>query len=298
MDRNKKIVLGATAVGAAVLAAVLLQREREEPPVPPPLPPPDQGNLYGKVIDGATGSPLVGATISLNNEITIKSDWAGNYTFNNLEVTDYLVTVDKEGYEPFAQAVYVYRGNNEVNIALNKTEAPPPPPPLEPEFPVLEQAGLIIMGINGVPFKSVNSFSAILDHPVSTPSLRSVVLNCGSNTITFRSDEDIGLHIDLWPRPPSHWPYPYDDPPVYRAFWKAPMKCDPGKKCPPSDKFMYPPWAANIAINSCWGEGYWREGLYGGFFKWGILDDEGNWRGGSKFTIEGMLKVTTSGFGE
>lgn len=62
-------------------------------PIPPPV-----ANLYGKVIDAETGSPLSGVKITIDGLVTY-TDASGNYVFTGLTPGNYTVTFEKEGYE-------------------------------------------------------------------------------------------------------------------------------------------------------------------------------------------------------
>ncbi len=62
-------------------------------PIPPPV-----ANLYGKVIDAETGSPLSGVKITIDGLVTY-TDASGNYVFTGLAPGSYTITFEKEGYE-------------------------------------------------------------------------------------------------------------------------------------------------------------------------------------------------------
>ena len=63
----------------------------------PPTPPPGRANLYGKVIDAVTGSPISGVLVSLNG-YSAYTDNAGNYIFPDLEPGSYVAQFSKDGY--------------------------------------------------------------------------------------------------------------------------------------------------------------------------------------------------------
>lgn len=63
----------------------------------PPTPPPGRANLYGKVTDAVTGSPISGVLVSLNGYSTY-TDNAGNYIFPDLEPGSYVAQFSKYGY--------------------------------------------------------------------------------------------------------------------------------------------------------------------------------------------------------
>lgn len=58
-DKEKKIIAGAGILGGIGLLLLLLKRGEAAPP-----PPPGMANLYGKVTDAQTGSPIQGIEIS------------------------------------------------------------------------------------------------------------------------------------------------------------------------------------------------------------------------------------------
>jgi len=64
----------------------------------PPTPPPGRANLYGRVTDAVTGSPISGVLVSVNG-YSAYTDTAGNYLFPDLEPGSYLVQFSKEGYQ-------------------------------------------------------------------------------------------------------------------------------------------------------------------------------------------------------
>lgn len=64
----------------------------------PPEPPPGKANLFGKVTDAVTGSPVSGVLVGLDTMGTL-TDGAGNYLFEDLEPGGYVVQFSKEGYE-------------------------------------------------------------------------------------------------------------------------------------------------------------------------------------------------------
>ncbi len=64
----------------------------------PPTPPPGRANLYGKVTDAITGSPISGVLVSLNG-LQVSTDAGGNYIFEDLDPGEYVLQFSKAGYE-------------------------------------------------------------------------------------------------------------------------------------------------------------------------------------------------------
>ena len=61
-------------------------------PIPPPV-----ANLYGKVTDAETGSPLSGVKVTIDGFVTY-TDAGGNYGFTGLSPGSYVITFEKNGY--------------------------------------------------------------------------------------------------------------------------------------------------------------------------------------------------------
>ncbi len=64
----------------------------------PPAPPPGLANLYGKVTDAITGSPISGVLVSLNG-LQVYTDAGGNYIFEDLDPGEYVLQFSKADYE-------------------------------------------------------------------------------------------------------------------------------------------------------------------------------------------------------
>lgn len=87
------LLIGGVAVAAA-LALYLATRAKAEPE-PPPL---GLANLYGKVTDADTGSPLAGVLVALDG-MQAYTDSGGNYTLTDLTPGQYVLQFSKEGYQ-------------------------------------------------------------------------------------------------------------------------------------------------------------------------------------------------------
>lgn len=90
----------------------------------PPTPPPGRANLYGKVTDAETGSPIEGAAFSLNG-LLVNTDSSGDYEFADLEPGDYTITAGADGYETKTDIMSLAEGNNQFDIQLNPIVVPP-----------------------------------------------------------------------------------------------------------------------------------------------------------------------------
>ncbi len=83
--------------GAVAAAAVALWFATRAQAAPPP-PTPGLANLYGKVTDADTGSPLAGVLVALDG-MQAYTDSGGNYAFIEMEPGAYVLQFSKEGYE-------------------------------------------------------------------------------------------------------------------------------------------------------------------------------------------------------
>jgi len=86
-------------------------------PPPPEPPPPGYAQLYGRVTDASTGTPISMATVTLDGE-TSPTTIAGDYLFVNLEPGEYDITFSKDNYETKAAVLVLTEGNNELSVAL------------------------------------------------------------------------------------------------------------------------------------------------------------------------------------
>ena len=92
MKKDRKGIL---AIGiAAVVAAGIWLASRAKPSPPPP----GLANLYGKVTDAVTRTPVSNVLVTLDG-MQVYTDAKGDYAFTNLEPGAYTITFEKEGYE-------------------------------------------------------------------------------------------------------------------------------------------------------------------------------------------------------
>ena len=79
--------------------------------------------LFGVVSDFETGEPVSGASVILSpGSKTKTTEQDGKFEFNNLEPTQYTVTVQKSGYQTNRKTVTAVVGERiEVNVTLNKS---------------------------------------------------------------------------------------------------------------------------------------------------------------------------------
>ena len=76
--------------------------------------------IYGTVTDYQTGAPLENASIVLSpSGVTKQTDAGGNYRFEKLDVQQYVVTVQKTGYQPNRKTITAISGEAlQVDIQL------------------------------------------------------------------------------------------------------------------------------------------------------------------------------------
>lgn len=78
------------------------------------------GRIVGTISDYHTNIPIQNATITLSPlGFTTQSDVNGQYEFGRLDVQQYTLTVQKNGYQPNRKTILVYRGESQrVDIQL------------------------------------------------------------------------------------------------------------------------------------------------------------------------------------
>ena len=76
-----------------------------------------QFSISGKVTDQQTGTPLPGATISINPSARIISDAQGNYQLSNIASGSYVLKVTYIGYAPFEKSIAL-TSNQVINVSL------------------------------------------------------------------------------------------------------------------------------------------------------------------------------------
>jgi hypothetical protein len=108
--------LGLGLVAALAIAAMVKAAS--------PTPSPGRATLYGKVTDADIGDPVAGALLTLDT-LQTSSDAGGNYSFADVDPGNYQITVERDGYNVFSQAVALTEGANQLNIQLVPTGAPP-----------------------------------------------------------------------------------------------------------------------------------------------------------------------------
>lgn len=72
-----------------------------------------QGSISGKLIDSSTGEGLIGASIQIEGPLTTGTvaDLDGNFSFSNLEVGDYRMTISYIGFTTVDRTISVTNGN-------------------------------------------------------------------------------------------------------------------------------------------------------------------------------------------
>jgi len=85
-----------------------------------------RGDVHGRVVDDADGSPISNATVTLDGTQTL-TDGNGNFTFRNIEQGEYSFNVMKDGYDSSSDSKSVGEGalQDLGTIRLRKTQAGP-----------------------------------------------------------------------------------------------------------------------------------------------------------------------------
>ena len=68
-----------------------------------------EGSVAGRIVDSSTGSPLAGASVSVDG-YSATSDGSGNFSIANIPSGSYTLTVSSPNYNPATQAVTVVAG--------------------------------------------------------------------------------------------------------------------------------------------------------------------------------------------
>lgn len=84
------------------------------------------GQVAGRVIDGKTGAPIAGVTVSIAGQRAITTGADGSYSFTNVAPGTYQVTAKKSGFTEAQKSVTI-RGADTVaaNFALSSTSVRP-----------------------------------------------------------------------------------------------------------------------------------------------------------------------------
>ncbi len=85
----------------------------------------EAGSIYGSVVDKSTGSPIPVASIKLTpgGKTTVTGS-DGAFEFNNIGAGDYVISANKEGYNPGENTVSVINGENtECHILMERIPA-------------------------------------------------------------------------------------------------------------------------------------------------------------------------------
>ena len=87
-------------LGLGLAAALGIAAVAWAAPPKPPEPEPGLANLYGTVINAATGAPVAGVLVTLDSYSTYTdTDAKGYYQLLNIEPGSYIAEFSKEGYE-------------------------------------------------------------------------------------------------------------------------------------------------------------------------------------------------------
>ena len=122
MARQKAVGL---AVGAAsiTLGLFLLARGTK---TAPPIPPPGLANLSGFIYDAETQAPINNAAVVLGELMQTTTDSSGYFQFLEVQPSEYILGVAKNGYHSQSVPLLLVEGNNPRDIFLVPTEEPPP----------------------------------------------------------------------------------------------------------------------------------------------------------------------------
>jgi len=122
--KGKNVAKAAGIVaGLGGLALILLSRKAGA--APPPEPPPEgMAKLYGRVTDSSTGQGIAGVRVTTTGAIT-ETDSSGDYATIDIPPGSWGVRFEKDGYETKELTVSIEEGNNELNMQLVSTAAPP-----------------------------------------------------------------------------------------------------------------------------------------------------------------------------
>jgi len=88
--------------------------------------PATNGQVSGRVIDGKTGAPIAGVTVSIVGHRTFTTGTNGSYSFTNLVPGTYQITAKKGGFAEAQKSVTIRAEDTvAVNFALKSTSVPP-----------------------------------------------------------------------------------------------------------------------------------------------------------------------------
>jgi hypothetical protein len=94
-------------------------------PLPPSLVAQSSGSIAGSTIDAQTGSPIVGASVTIPTlSRSVTSDDAGHFLHSTLDAGSYVVQVHAVGYIPSAKAFDIGTGQS-VTHTFQLTTVPP-----------------------------------------------------------------------------------------------------------------------------------------------------------------------------
>jgi len=113
--------------------------------VPPPSPP-GTASLSGKILD-ELGNPLRDVLVTANGTTT-ESDYQGNYLIPAIEPGAYTLVFEKTGYLSFITSVSLLKGDNVLDVVMQKEEPPPEePPPTKVHIMVRNSDGYRLSGV-------------------------------------------------------------------------------------------------------------------------------------------------------
>ena len=114
-NKMRKIVFRITAVMAVVMMAITAQAQTNQ----------TTQTIRGQVTDVASGEPMIGVTIQIENGITMTtiSDTDGNFVIDNVPVGRHSVRASYIGYEPILLKEQLVTSGKELVLNLKMTES-------------------------------------------------------------------------------------------------------------------------------------------------------------------------------
>ena len=114
-NKMRKIVFRITAVMAVVMMAITAQAQTNQ----------TTQTIRGQVTDVASGEPMIGVTIQVENGITMTtiSDTDGNFVIDNVPVGRHSVRASYIGYEPILLKEQLVTSGKELVLNLKMTES-------------------------------------------------------------------------------------------------------------------------------------------------------------------------------
>ncbi|KKL18158.1 hypothetical protein LCGC14_2478330, partial [marine sediment metagenome] len=78
---------------------------------------PSLANLYGVITDNQSGNPISGVSVTVNGNTDL-TDVNGRYSFEDLTIGSYVITLEKEDYATATLSITLLEGNNELDLTM------------------------------------------------------------------------------------------------------------------------------------------------------------------------------------